>query len=262
MPSKHGVGGSNPFVGAIFFMHFLKNIIVKLIYMDNKYYQEQELVISELLQEEKFDEASKIINEELSMPYIPRKFEEFLLEKLKLIPFSNRSNSYTLSLSRIIDLLLKLDSSKDDVSDLIKYISKFNLDNEKEELEYYFSKSTNTRNRATLFELLIQMKADIECDFGKTKESTSILDLPQYKEDLIKIQNKLEKYPTFSEITIELLNEIYLTTHLGQKLEGGYSDMAIYTMGRILQQDDIIELIDDLKEVEEKLKSFKSLETF
>ncbi len=268
MPSKHGVGGSNPFVGAIFFMQILclhfsfvkLKVVVKLKYMENKYYQEQELAIKELIANEKFEEALKSINEELSMPYIPQGFESFLLEAINSIPLSNRNDSYSLSLSKITDLLIKLDKSKNDVSDLIKHMSKFNLNEEKEELEYYFSKSTNTRNRAMVFELLINMKVDIECEYGNPSSSKSITELPNYVEDSLKIEKKLDKYPTFGEITIELLKEIYLTTHIGQKLEGSYADMVIYTTAQMLKQEDIMELIDDLEDVKNKLESFKSFE--
>lgn len=230
--------------------------------MENKYYQEQQIVIDKLIQDEKFEEALKIINEELSMPYIPQGFEQFLLDTLNKVPLSSRGDSYSFSLSleRIVDLLLKLDKTKNDVSDLIKHISRFNLDNEKEELEYYFSKSTNTRNRAMVFELLIQMKADIECELGNTKTSTSILEHPMYVEDLKKIKDKLDKYPTFIGLVTELLKEVYLTTHVGQELEGDYADMVIYTAGKILNQEEIINLVGDLNNVKEKLESFKSIE--
>ncbi len=228
--------------------------------MENKYYQEQQLAIEKHMQAEEFEKASKMINEELTMPYIPREFEKFLIDSLGQIPLSSRTDSYSLTLDRITDLLIKLDKSKNDTSDLIKYMSKFNLENEKEELEYYFSKTTNKRNRAMVFELLINMKVDIECDMGRTSQAISIKEMPEYKTDLEVIQNKLEKYPTFSEITIDLLDEVYLTKHAGQVLDGDYADMVIFTTAQILSQDEIINLVDDLEKVKEKLEAFKSFD--
>ncbi len=229
---------------------------------NNKYYQEQELVIKKAMADEKFEEALSLINEELAMPYIPQKFESFLLESLNLIPLSNRSDSYSLSLDKIVDLLLKLDKSKNDVSDLIKHMSKFNLELETEELEYYFNKSTNTRNRAMVFELLINMKVDIECEYGNPSKAISITEMPKYVEDVLKIEKKLENYPSFVELTIELLKEIYLTAHVGQELEGDFADLVIYTTASIFGEEDIINLIDDLEKVKDKMESFKSFENF
>ncbi len=227
---------------------------------NNKYYQEQQTIISKLITEEKFDEALKLINEELSMPYIPRNFESFLVESINKIPLSTRDNSYSLSLDKIVDLLIKLDKSKNDVSDLIKHMSKFNLENEKEELEYYFSKTTNTRNRAMTFELLIKMKVDIECDLGNPSKSTSIEALEDFKKDVLSIEDKTADYPQYTELMIELLKEIYLTKHVGQSLEGDFADAVIITTGIIFESDELKGLISDLDAVEKKLKSFKSFD--
>ncbi len=230
--------------------------------MENKYYQQQQIAIDKLVHDEKFEEALKIINEELSMPYIPNSFEEYLLNVLSSIPVTSREDSYSLSLNKIIDLLIKLDKQKNDVSDLIKGLRKFNLEDEKEELEYYFSKTNNTRNRAMVFELLIQMKVDIECDLGRTIDSTSIKEMKEYKEDVELIEKKLEKYPTFIEITIDLLNEVYLTKHAGQQLAGEYADMVIFTTAKIFEQDEVLELITSIEDVKNKLESFKSFDNF
>ncbi len=227
---------------------------------NNKYYQEQQLAISKLITDEKFDDALKIINEELSMPYIPRNFEAFLVESINKIPLSTRSNSYSLSLDKIVDLLIKLDNSPNDVSDLIKHMSKFNLENEKEELEYYFSKSTNTRNRAMTFELLIKMKVDIECDLGNPSKSTSIEDLDDFKKDVSSLETKVADNPEYKELMIELLKEIYLTKHVGQSLEGDFADAVIITTGIIFENEELKSLVSDLDAVENKLKSFKSFD--
>ncbi len=227
---------------------------------NNKYYQEQQLVISKLILDEMFDEALKLINEELSMPYIPRNFESFLVESINKIPLSTRSNSYSLSLEKVIDLLLKLDKSQNDVSDLIKHMSKFNLEQEKEELEYYFNTSTNTRNRAMTFELLIKMKVDIECGMGNPTKSTSVEEMEDYIEDVKAIEEKIANHPEFKEIMIELLKEIYLTKHVGQSLEGNFADAVICTTGIIFENEELKSLISDIDAVENKLKSFKSFD--
>ncbi len=230
--------------------------------INNKYYQEKENEIKVLISNNKFEDALEIINEELSMPYIPMKFEEFLINSINLIPLPNRqTTSYSMSLDKIIDLLLKLDKTKNDVRDIINQLSRFNLSNEKEELEYYFNKSTNTRNRATTFELLIKMKVDIECSLGNPSKSTSIMDLPLYKEDLERLRELLgDNYPELIEVSVDLLNEIYLTTHVGQKLEGNFSGLVVYTVGKIFEREELKEIAGDLNLIKEKMESFKSFD--
>ncbi len=230
----------------------------------NKYYQEKEIEVNELISKSEFEQALKIINEELSMPYIPMKFEEYLMGAMERIPISHRSQeSYSLSLDKIIDLLLKLDKSNNDVRDLISQVSKFNLDNEKDELEYFFNKSTNTRNRSMMFELLIKMKVDIECQLGNPSKSISIIELTKYQNDLKEIKEKLEaNYPEMIYVCEDLLQEIYLTIHAGQKLEGGFADLVIYTTGKIFEREDILNLVTDLNAVHEKMNTFKTFDNF
>ena len=228
--------------------------------MNNKYYFEIKNKLNKLIENKEYTEALKIINEELSMPYIPRDIETFLEDKLKNIPLNNKNMDFTLSLERVIDLLIKLDKSNNDVFDLINHLKKFNLANEKEELEYYFINSENKRNRAMIFDLLINEKADIECDLGKTVNSSSIEMDENYKQDKNELIIKLDKYPVLIEPSIKLLNEIYLTKHYKQKLEKEYWDVIILTLSKIFKQEELLSLINDLNITKSKLKDFKSFD--
>ncbi len=227
---------------------------------NNKYYEEQQRLIDQLVSEDKFEEAHKLIDEELSMPYIPSKFESYLLSTLNKIPLDSRVDGYSISVEKIIDLLIKLDDSKNELSDVIKSLSKFNLNLEKEELEYYFAKSNNKRNRSILFELLIELGIDMDTPLGNPINSSSIMDDANYINDVNIINDKLSDHSNYIEVCVDLLKEIYLTKHIGQELEGEYAEMVIYTTGKILNEDKLINMIDDLNEVESKMKSFKSFE--
>lgn len=225
---------------------------------DNKYYLDIEKKVNDLIKEESFEQALKIINEELSMPYIPMSFEAFLLETLDKIPMGDSSDAFSLSLEKIVDLLIKLDKSQSDLSELISQLKKFNLKEEKDELEYYFHKSENKRNRAMIFELLIEEKADIECALGNPSKLTPIKESNNYKEDIASLETKLDKHPVLLEPSVKLLNEIYFTTHYGQELKSNYSDMVLFTLARIFEQEELIELVDDYDTLKENLESFKN----
>lgn len=230
--------------------------------MNNNYYDEQKAIIEKMISEDKLEEASKIIEEELSMPYIPSEFEGYLVDKLNELPIFNDEAKYALSLERIIDLLLKIDKTDKSAIDLIKYLSKFSLAEEKDELEYFYNKSTNLRNRSMLFELLIKMKVDIETPMGNPIKSTSILDLDIYKDEIEVLDKKLGDFELFREIIIELLDDIYLTYHIGNELEGNYIDTVIYIVGELTGENGLKELIDDIKDVENKIKTITTFENF
>ncbi len=223
---------------------------------NNKYYEKTKVIIDKLLIDKDFKQALKIVNEELSMPYIPMEFEDYLLKKLEEIPMNKNLESFSLSLEKIIDLLIKLDKSQSDLTELISHLKKFNLKNEKDELEYYFHKSENKRNRAMIFELLIEEKADIECDLGNPSKGSSIKNDINYKEDLFKLNEKLIEYPILNEPAINLLNEIYLTKHYNQKIEGNYFDMVIFTLAKLFEQKELLNLVDDYEKLKEKLENF------
>lgn len=226
---------------------------------DNKYYIDIQAKIEEMISSEKFEDALKVINEELSMPYIPMDFESFLLESLDKIPMGDTSDSFSLSLEKIVDLLIKLDKSQSDLSELVSQLKKFNLKEETDELEYYFHKSENKRNRAMIFELLIEEKADIECSLGNPSKSTSIKEKENYKVDLQVLEDKLDKYPVLVDPAVKLLNEIYLTAHYGQTIENNYSDMVIFTLARLFEQEELLDLVDNYEKMKENLENFTNL---
>lgn len=223
---------------------------------NNKYYEEMRVKINNYLTDKNFNEALKVINEELSMPYIPMEFESFLLKKLDSIPMNENNNLFSLSLEKIVDLLIKLDKSQSDLTELINQLKKFNLREEKDELEYYFHKSENKRNRAMIFELLIEEKADIECQLGNPIRSKSIKEYDNYKKDLSDLNDKLINFPVLNEPAIKLLNEIYLTKHYNQKVDDNYSDMVIFTLSRLFEQEELLKEINDYNKLKENLENF------
>lgn len=228
--------------------------------MENKYYIEIQNKIEYLINEFKNEEALILIKKELSMPYIPLKFEDFLLKSLEKIPIIGKNDSFTFSLEKIIDLLLKLDKNNNDFSDLISQLTKFNLKNEKNELEYYFSKSKNKRNRAMIFELLIKEKVNLECEYGNPSKLKPVTESENYLFDKAKLKNVLDKNPSLLITALKLLDEIYLTTYIGQKLDGEYWEIVIFTIFKIFQDKELLTFIEDYEKMRTKLEKFKSFD--
>ena len=256
MPSKHGVGGSIPSVGAIFLFKFKVKIIRN---MKNKYYSEIKNKIENSLENKDFDFAFNLIKEELSMPYIPLEFEKYLTESIEKIPLNEKESSLLFSIEKIIDLLIKVDNDKNDYSKLINQLEKFNLKTNIDEIEYFFSKAKNKRNIALVFDELCKQKINIDLIFGNPSKIKPIKEMKDYINDSIKIEDLLSKYPLLIEPGKELLSEIYLTKHMGQKLPGEFYDVVIYTLSKIFFQPELIDQISDIEKIQNKLEMFKSI---
>ncbi|BDU67463.1 MAG: hypothetical protein TYPL_1160 [Candidatus Tyloplasma litorale] len=227
--------------------------------MKGEFYKDKKNTISKLISELKYDEAMEIINEELKMPYIPIEFESFLKEAINQIPLMNSEKLFSLSLEKIIDLLIKFDQDSFSIN-LIQNLSKFNLENYKDEIIYLFENSKNKRNKAMVYELLINNKINIELPFGNPKNSSSFKKNEHYKLDINNLSKKLINFPALSEISIDILNDIYLTKHLGFEIKNEYCDVVLFVISRIFKENKILELIDDISIVQKKLNSLKTFD--
>lgn len=92
--------------------------------IEKKYYHIMMYKISFLIETCNFIEANYIIKEELSVPYIPIEFEEFLLEKKRIVDFSLRKGKPSYS-SDDIENIDKLDN--DTLLSIMPDLKKYNL---------------------------------------------------------------------------------------------------------------------------------------
>ena len=89
--------------------------------ISKKYYEIARYKISFLIESNNFLEASYIIKEELSVPYIPMEFEDFLYEKKKQVDFALKRVKPSYSIDEIEDIdKLDNDSLLAILSDLVK----------------------------------------------------------------------------------------------------------------------------------------------
>lgn len=259
MPSKHRVGGSNPFVGAIFFIFFLyfeynEGCIIKTM---KKYYIEISNEINKKIEDKKYDEALELINTELDMPYVPMDFEKFLLEKLKEIPLPDFDKNFSLSIDKIFDLLVELDKDKNDYIELINQLSKFNLKNNIEEIEFYFNKTSNKKNHLYIFDILCEQKVDINLLYGNPSKTTSFKEDKGYISDKENLLNDLSDTPTLIDVGVKLLNEVYLTKYLNQKIEKDFYEVILFTLSRIFELDYLLKKIKtNLNDIKLKMERF------
>ena len=225
-----------------------------------KYYDELKNTIDNFISDEKYEKALKLINEELSMPYIPMEFEEFLINRLAKIPSSEMKETFTLSLEKVIDLLIQLDENSEPFIELVNHLSKFNLRNNKEEIEYYFSKSKNKNYRIHFFDLLCEEGIDIELEYGNPSKIQSISSNKNYLNDKEELVNKLDKFPSLVEPAMNLLKDMYLPIYIRKSIDGNYSDLVLYTLSKIFKQNELALLVKDYNKMKKRLENFKSID--
>lgn len=233
--------------------------------MNKNFYNEQKKIILDLLKNNEYEKALKIINDELNMPYIPREFEKFLLISLNEInPHLNKlNNNYVnFSVEKIVDILIKFDNLKYFSNELINKLDKFNLAKEIDEIDYFFQKVKNKKSIALFFEILIKQKIDVNTPLGNPRKSLSFKEEKNYLSDLKKIDELLDNDLNFREISIDLMNDIYLTKHFNNDLESNLANLIIYLVGKIFDQKKLLLLVkDDIDEIKKKLINLKTFET-
>lgn len=231
---------------------------------NNKYYQEIKEKILQLISEEKLDEARKIVQEELSMPYIPREFEEFL-QQIDVDLFDNSIGDgleYNLSVGKIIEILLQVDNDEDDSSILIDELNKFNLSSFQEDIQYFFDNSEKTTHRLLVLDILVNQKVDMDIQgYGNPKDIKAIKEYKEYTEDHSLLIDRLDKYPIISGLGEHLLKCIYTSIYVGIDVTkvGLWTDFVIYTISLIFEEEEIKELIVDIENVNNKLEMFETI---
>jgi hypothetical protein len=103
--------------------------------LENKnYYKELKTNIKNLLQEDNLSEALKIIEEELSLPYVPLETEEFLNKALSEVKQKLFTEEKLINLDKILDILSSNVESVDKF-DLSMNLADYNLSKNKEEIK-------------------------------------------------------------------------------------------------------------------------------
>jgi len=228
--------------------------------MNNKYYDQIKLQIQNNINENNYERALNLINKELSMPYIPMAFEEFLLNSLNKIPLKDDGQEYSLTVNKLIDLLIRLDNDKNDYKELISQLNKFNLNLFKDEINYLFENIKSQRNKALIFDILCQQKLDLELEFGNPKNYINYESEEDYLKDREHLRYQLQQFPSLINPGVKLLKEIYLTKYLGQSLESNYSDIVLYALYKLFDEKSLISSISNIEEVAKKLERFNSIE--
>lgn len=180
-----------------------------------KYYDVMFYKIDFLIETNNFIEANYFIKEELSVPYIPIEFEEFLLQKKRIVDFALRKGKSSYS-SDDIENIDKLDN--DTLLSIMPELKKYNLVGYHNQLQNIF---LNTQIFDLTKSLLIACLSDIKLNesFYVIKEGVTIRFNPcdvfdiRDGDNFKYVEENLSKLTDVEINTLEIINKI-ATTYL------------------------------------------------
>lgn len=183
--------------------------------VSKKYYQIMTYKISFLIETKNYLEANYLIKEEMSVPYIPVEFEEFLFESKRIVDFVLKKNKPFYSSDDIEDID-KLDNQT--LLSILPDLKKYNLVGYHNQLQNIF---LNTQIADLTKSLLIACLSDVKLNetFYVIKEGVTIKFNPcevfdiRVGDNFKYVEDNISKLIDVEINTLEIINKI-ATTYL------------------------------------------------
>ncbi|MDQ0567830.1 DUF3196 family protein [Mycoplasma yeatsii] len=189
----------------------------------SNFYDELLNDIKKAIDDNDFENALKLINTELSMPYIPENVESDLLKYLKIIRTEQNKNLFENNNNFNIDKIREMLNSKDTIQQMIaiKNLASVNIRLLLDDVKKYLISKNNSNDNKT-FLLLALSEQDINIDFKVLKDKEYIINPTQIDVQSIdlkieKIENKLiefitDKNPSLIEMSKQILFSYFLNS--------------------------------------------------
>jgi len=228
------------------------------------YYEEVLAKINQLMETEKYDEALKLIDLELSMPYVPKDLETKLIDYRKAILTVITKTSESNFSGELIFSLLKNDNlSLDEKIGLLQKLEKVNLRNYLTDVEQFLNSENQNELKTVLIYLLANQEIDHEFSYKNSLQKV-VINPKTYdfeKSELIPLEliNHLEKilpheYPQLLEMgKIVVANLYYKLFPINQPYD--WQLMAEAVKERLL----ILNGINDQNDSNPKLAEYEKL---
>lgn len=193
--------------------------------MKTNFYEEKIAEIKKQLDNSEFFEAHKSLSAELSMPYIPEKYEkEFiqLFERLKFQMMDNNGENKTLAIDSLMQMLAGDDESQNIALELLKTHNLRMVSSTIKARIESWNKEENLK-RAYLFELLAEQEIDIAINIdGKilNPKTDSILNNPEVNKAIQLIPTLTGQMPQLLEPTIDEFRR-FLLLNFPSKITNG-----------------------------------------
>lgn len=188
--------------------------------LEKDYYEVLGYVINTLIIKEDFDTALDLLNEELSMPYIPQNYEEIInnlyddVISLKQL-YLNENNHYLIYSEDNVKEILESDNNYHNLSDIVVNLDKYNLRNLVKSIELFLKRDvSNVLKSIVLEEFLKQeitqsvivIKDSLEFEYLPAS-NTYVEDNENYQKLIDLLIKHLDKTPSFLEMALAIVNK-------------------------------------------------------
>ncbi len=221
------------------------------------YYQEKIQEIKELMKTDihkAFSESSK----EMSMPYIPEKYEAEIsgIHNELLIQIQGELNNKSYSLDEVLEMFWSNEETKEAVA--IENLKNLNLRTVKEEIKKWIESKPNEKNisKAYLYELLVSQEVDIDITIDKVTlnpvKDGSMFDNQQIKIGFETLQELSANEPALEKSLLEEFERYMLISFPNKPRNGSELAKQIYNIVKQMFDDSIV-LTDQEKTLAEVL---------
>lgn len=220
------------------------------------YYEDILKEVEAFLEKKNFQKAFAILEEELSMPYIPKEYEQRLIDLYNLCRSEVKTNTTTSYTEEDIESLLK--GSLDEQFLAIEQLKKSNIRNHFDAIREYLANQPHYLIRSYLIEALMDQNVSdeftIELDGCIVTFSPCFIEPPMDSDGAIEALNYLKEWfenenPTFMMMCVEtLVKEAYLRLPYNIEEEDALGialGVAHYVYGAHDQKDDFYRFIDE-----------------
>lgn len=139
--------------------------------MNKNFYEEIIEKINKLIKEDQFDLALNIIKEELSMPYVPKKYENILKSLLDELQTKNENKKRKYySRDEIIDIFVNYDQYKENfLLEISSYFDEQNWIGYEKVIDEIFQLPINKNIKIIIYNALTTQKINYDFTIDKTK---------------------------------------------------------------------------------------------
>ena len=224
------------------------------------YYIELIQKIDTLISKEEYIEALALVNEELSMPYIPLETEKKLKSYHELLFEKTTKTNNAINFEKIYKMLNSSKIHEMDKIEIVNLLDDVNLDKYFDEIQEMLIKDSERISTTVKARLINKLKSQgveetvkVNID-GSVKEIdlsklTTIDQDKNFAKDSLEIDNLLMKHPVLADTAFMLLEEVYINSIIESTETKDYGVAVSVFSSKLHQQEDVVnEIVKDLDE--------------
>lgn len=186
--------------------------------LEDDYYEIFGYVINSLINKEEFDSALDLLNEELSMPYIPQNYEHIINDlyddvvALKQVHLT-KNNAYKLYDENNVKEILQHDNDYFNLFEIVNDLHRYNIRNLVESIQIFLKRNVSSILKSMVLEeylnqeisqTLIVEKNNLEFEY-LASSNTYVENDENYQKTIDILVDRLDKTPSFLEMALSII---------------------------------------------------------